>query len=251
MDKWTHLNRVNGIVTIRLTSWKYFGDFINQELLSSTEYIFRGQKDKSWKLQPTFDRIVSIHSSDYATRKSEHLVKFKYYSRGRLKLEHRSQLLNDNDWWAIGQHNGLTTPLLDWTDSPFIAAYFAFEEENKKIPTERIIYAIATDYIKEYSENKIELFYSHNDENPRLINQRGLFTIAKDKIDIETHIKKRFVDGKNKIALIKIIVPEKKVNDRVEFLKFLNRMNINHLTLFPDLTGTGNYCNKSLTIDKY
>ena len=220
-------------------------------LLNNTEYIFRGHKDKTWKLQPTFDRLVSIHSEDYLAKRAEHLDKFKYYSRGRLKLEHRIQLLHENDWWAIGQHNGLTTPLLDWTESPFIAAYFAFEEENKEFPTQRIIYSIATDYIKEFSENKIELFYSNNDENPRLINQRGLFTITRDKIDIETHIKKNFIHKGKFHALYKIVIPEKDIEDRINFLKFLNRMNINHLTLFPDLTGTSNYCNKTLIFDKY
>ena len=251
MGRWTKTYLKSGVCAIKLSSWKHFPTFINEVLLSNTEYIFRGHKDSNWKLEPTFDRLVPLNTTDYLIKRNSHLEKFKYFSRGRLKFEHRNQLISENDWWAIGQHNGLATPLLDWTESPFIAAYFAFNEENLIFPNRRVIYSIATDYITDHSDNKIELFYSHNDENPRLINQRGLFTITQDRIDIVEHINKNFIHKNSLTAIYKIIIPENDANDRIEFLKFLNRMNINHLSLFPDLSGTGNYCNKTLLIDNY
>ncbi|MCF6132000.1 FRG domain-containing protein [Flavobacterium wongokense] len=250
MSKWNRINK-DGLCTVELSSWKHFADFVNQDFLSSTEYIFRGHQDSNWKLESTFDRLIPINSKEYLKRRNEHLEKFKYFSRGRLKFEHRNQLISENDWWAIGQHNGLATPLLDWTESPFIAAYFAFQVENFSFPNKRVIYSIATDYITEHSDDKIELFYSHNDENPRLINQRGLFTITKGKIDIVEHINKNFKHKADLTAIYRIEIEEKSSQDRIEFLKFLNRMNINDLTLFPDLIGTGNYCNKTLMIEKY
>jgi hypothetical protein len=38
---------------------------------------------------------------------------------------------------------------------------------------------------------------------------------------------------------------------RVDCLRRLNRMNINHLSLFPDLLGSAEHCNRSLRIPNY
>ncbi len=38
------------------------------------------------------------------------------------------KILNRDEWWALGRHYGLITPLLDWTEKPFIAAFFALTE---------------------------------------------------------------------------------------------------------------------------
>jgi len=87
-----------------------------------------------------------------------------------------------------------------------------------------------------------------SDENARLVNQGGLFSRTPIKVDVEQWIKQNFDKNDKYFRLIKITIPNK---DRSICLRSLNRMNINHLSLFPDLFGAGQYCNLDLLIDKY
>ena len=52
----------------------------------------------------------------------------------------------------------------------------------------------------------------------------------------------------NTYELIKIVIPKAGAKD---CLRYLNRMNINHATLFPDLYGASLFCNMELQISKY
>lgn len=56
--RWTWIEINSGVAEVRISSWRYFGDFVYQEMLDYDTYIWRGQRCDDWKLEPTLDRLV-------------------------------------------------------------------------------------------------------------------------------------------------------------------------------------------------
>lgn len=271
---WKELPIENGIGTVKLSSWKYFMDYIYKEMLDYEQYIWRGQRRLNWGLECSLDRLINqmkLSKKEENHFRTKHLERFKYATRGR-RGNNPVRVVSENEWWAIGQHNGLKTPLLDWTHSPFVAAYFAFFEKNKNQTKYRVVYALhkpsvekkshgilikeKEDYKRRSSLSKmifgepreqIEFIKPLSDENQRLVNQNGLFSRSPDNVTLEKWIETNFSSDQTYI-LMRILIPNK---DRNECLKTLNRMNINHLTLFPDLYGASEYCNVFGEIKSY
>lgn len=99
------------------------------DVLTDTEntkgWVFRGQSNYNWSLQPSIFRGLTNSNPVGLTQRQ--LEKFKVYARGRVM---NSDAWGDIRYWALGRHYGLKTPLLDWTASPFISAFFAFREDS-------------------------------------------------------------------------------------------------------------------------
>jgi len=126
---------------LKLKTWLIFFSFIN-DYLKYRNFVWRGQGDSSWNLEPTLDReLRKIDRIDDTKTINAHLKRFKYAIRGRRGLNPK-ELETDNDWWALGQHQGLYTPLLDWTRSPFIALFFAFASTEESTTGKKVIYGI-------------------------------------------------------------------------------------------------------------
>ncbi len=237
---------LDGIIEIKLSHWKHFPKLITRDLLDFPSYIFRGQSSAAWKLDSSLDRLIRKKKIKHPDPQ-KHLNAFKNASKGR-RGKNPQILENDNEWWALAQHNGLATPLLDFTRSAFVALYFAFWDESFT-GKERAVYGLhyysvrkKMNEIEDEDENeneKVDLFYPVSDENDRLISQSGLFMKMPINSDLENLVKKNCKDDKQ-AALIKIIIPNTEI---ANCLIMLNKMNINHSTLFPDLYGVANYVN--------
>ena len=261
---WTPSLATDGIVTYRLSTWTHFFDFLETTVFqtgSNHAYIWRGQRRSDWSLSPSLDRLfekanrLPAPASGLEVQSSDHLHAFKYASRGRRGAN--PQTLTENEWWALGQHYGLATPLLDWTRSPFAAAYFAFAEDEINATEHRVIYGLdrfgVAQRNKDLDEGPsfekgrlpiIEFVDPMLDENQRLVSQGGLFTRSPIGAPIEQWVAMAF-EGSSLPYLLRIEIPD---TDRLICLRTLNRMNINHLSLFPDLVGASRFTNLKMEL---
>lgn len=113
-----------------LDSW---ADFVREFALSgSPNWIFRGHANHTWRLVTSLQR--AFHATGITT--TEERVAFEnsvigfFQERARLHLQHPP---DDHDllgWLAAMQHYGAPTRLQDWTQSPFVAAYFVYREDS-------------------------------------------------------------------------------------------------------------------------
>lgn len=258
---WTATETTDGVREVKCSDWSGFTDFINNTIVDYNNYVFRGHANQEWKLEPTLDRYIRDNKlTDTEELRTNHLNSFIYAARGRRQKD-ASPAWTENDCWCIGQHYGLATPLLDWTESPYVAAYFAFASAapNPDESPNRVIHALQRVTVRKKSESLLKLkkvtesetinfIHPISDENSRMINQRGLFSRSPRNTTIEDWIRKHFKGEKNGAKLVRIFVPNIE-RDRV--LKSLNRMNVNHLSLFPDMYGAAKYCNMSLSMKRY
>jgi hypothetical protein len=79
---------------------------------------YRGHGDDTWELTPTLFRCEVPPD-----REREMLRDFKIH----LGTERQFAPNNDIDWIFIAQHHGLPTRMLDWTENPLVALFFAVE----------------------------------------------------------------------------------------------------------------------------
>lgn len=249
------------IPAITLDCWSEFFNLLQSDFFSTRyeQFVFRGQRRLDWGLMPTLGRLAKngIVTKELA---DEQLRRFKLAVRGRIN---DNSLIDDPDeLWAVGQHHGLMTPLLDWTASPYVALFFAFSKSDVEGETDnshRVIYAFDKEFVAKYSEQLgIRLIEPQKDTYGRLVNQAGLFTYSPtdgtlentlvnfmsktDSPDSDLLANALAGEDANIVAahICKILI---KNEDRDACLKHLKRMNVHHASLFPDLIGASEYCN--------
>lgn len=266
----------NGIETLNLSSLEEFHNVVEIFNKSKDYYIWRGQC-KDWKLKSKFDRgyykngLVTLFKRDTIFKNL--LKKFKRKLKELKDMQPSPpdfDSLEEDEIWAIGQHYGLLTPLLDWTEEPYIATYFAFYEKETNEQCDRVIYALNKDLerylhvlkIKSVKKEVIskektpfvkflDLSKTHDDRlDKRIDRQKGIFTKSLKEVDVEENILdyiKKYPKKDKEIILAKISTPNK---FRSKFLKFLkNDKGITHGYLFPDYAGAVDICKIDLRLN--
>jgi len=256
-------DEVNGRIPVtRLEHWQDFTRLLEAPFFNrpKTQLVFRGHRRFDWGLMPTLARIPESGIIDKELADTQ-LDYFRRAVRGR--LSNNGLVLEDeeDELWAVGQHHGLMTPLLDWTYSPYVALFFAFSKEDSEEEKEndyRAIYVLNRTFIADDELcPEIRMFEPRKDDHGRLVNQAGLFTFSPYDSTIENKLTDTISDEDfdddelrnapeedqaNIIAkyICKIYI---KNEDREGCMRHLRRMNVHHASLFPDLIGASEYCN--------
>ncbi len=229
-------------------NWKHFKEWVAKD--SNTKgKIFRGQKESEYKLTTSFHRTgrsdlarylnVDMHElKNFINSESDHY--FDFHKEKGIGLE-IGALLN------LAQHHGFPTPFLDWTESPYIAAYFAYSEfkksENRHVVSvftfyrelwERKHKPTTADYDVYHLKPKVTVRVPAIINNDRAMPQQSVSMLT-NLVDIEGFIEmNRERDKAEEPYLRRIDLP---VDERDIVMKELRQMGIHAGSMFPGLEG--------------
>jgi hypothetical protein len=230
--------------------------FLSSDVPSAAKHVwFRGHGDERWELVPSLGRKTG------RVKAEAYLIK-RFRQNATLLMSHVPT--GDWDWLFIMQHHGVPTRLLDWTESPLVALYFAVSEKPKQngalwclVPTalnshskikpeySSDIPSIEDPVITNYSPktlvgeassrlDPIALLAPRN--TARIQAQLGVFTIMhRDATPVDSV-------GDKKHAW-RYVVPKQK---KATIMKELSLLGITQFTLFPELSSIGAMLARSL-----
>lgn len=245
---------------IKLKSWKEFKELVENARL---EWIFRGQSNANWELQTTLERSEIVEN--FPEFEDELLTDFK--AGVKFYVDKEQPPITTLEHFSLLQHFGAPSRLLDFTKSPYIAAYFAFEEIDKEsdliavwVVNKIHLYQRAVYYFQEKIDYSLKRTnYTFDDEtfaNAYEESKKGkfncIFPVEPQNRNQRYHLQQSiFVAQGNpfeplvnqlefinsdilKSTFMKVTIP---ISERKIALRDLMKMNINRASLFPGLDG--------------
>lgn len=245
---------------IRLESWDEFDPTLHS-LRSRTErpndLLFRGHSDARWHLQTTLDRLRGPNSSLIEYYRVARSIKPRIETEtgeqwefpaaneidtmcreyDALSLELSFGRLPAYSYLIYLRHHGFPSPLLDWTSSPYVAAYFAFAPRS---PEYRAIYVYAempSGHGKSSSSKypRICSFGPFVKSHRRHFLQQSQYTVCvrfdqdSKQYNFAPHDEVFDRQEHDQDLLAKIILPS---SERIKALKLLDAYNLNAFSLF-------------------
>ena len=253
---------------VTVTDWPDYVDLVRGELASRC---FRGQADADWPVVSALTRYLrrtGVRPANWLYQEWRSLEKFQ--ARAHHFMTHLPAEDDYLSWLALMQHHGAPTRLIDFTWSPYVAAFFALESAagdgavwaldgarlryrgvrrkqgrtmraNDHDPRDpRVLsseYLLANERAARSgggADRSDDLIWVGEPEplNRRLISQSGTFALP-SAIDrpLDDVVALYRAPG----TILTKIVLSASVRDRA--LGDLNKMNINFATLFPGLDG--------------
>jgi hypothetical protein len=260
------------MIEINLENWAAFEDQLQKlenELLKQkgkSKFLYRGHEDHSYNLLTTLERngqekMLLKEYHDLISRVKPQIESFTgdnwnilSYPDGIDKwLEENGTFLPDTFGWSPEfqetysymvylRHYGFPSPMIDWTSSPYIAAYFAF---RRVLPCVKKVSIYV--FLKSRSESdksgsshdpEIYVFWPYVKTDRRHFLQQSHYTICIfNPISIHDAGEWRYAPHEKAFArcdqnqdfLWKFNIP---YSERLKVLRLLDRYNINALSLF-------------------
>jgi hypothetical protein len=220
-------------------SWEDFKNFVRS--LEPYRFAFRGHENSRWRLRTSFHRTGRASVIKFAMQDVPALHR---HLSGL--TTHRFNLADPFDFAAflsLAQHHGYPTPILDWTQSPFVAAYFAFRDlrrDNVPAGQKARIFVLDVTGWKAFEKAgvlmpgflHVTILEPLATNNPRALPQQSLSTVT-NVDDLEQYIGGRETQfGKSYLRAIDILASERRT-----VMQDLALMGITAGSLFPGIDG--------------
>jgi len=206
---------------ITANSFAHFIEIVEKSDFAQT--IYRGEPANDTPLIPKLGRLSAEKKK--AVHELERKLFGGFVARAQTYLEFEPK--SKCDWLAVAQHFGLPTRLLDWTESPLVAAFFAVRKAGDG-------FVYSTHSVQHVDPAKIDPFdvkeaglISLPARFDRIRHQLGLFSISPDPTTT-------FDYGHMRRIRIPANLPR-------FFLDFLCKSGVTDESLFPGLDGLSRY----------
>lgn len=202
-------------------------DYINHisyELIEK-QWIFRGHENSSFPLKPSVARIEPREKT------------IQHMESDMLEEFQRRYINSPKKPWdllALAQHHGLPTRLLDWTQNPLVAMFFAVDKPSESTTSAVWAYRynyVAVDSLDPFAIKKIHAFHPTH-VTIRITAQQGCFTVHPPPFYDMRRVQRTDEE------LVKFTIKRKY---RVQIKNDLDRLGVNCASLFPDLDGLCKY----------
>jgi hypothetical protein len=218
----------------------------------SSELLFRGQGNSRWKLQTTLERsaphvktfaqyfrLISIAKPQIETFLPHRWDLAEYSDLEKWAAEYDNLKLTrfpGYDYLVYLRHHGFPSPLLDWTRSLAIAAYFAFEDAPEDMAAIYVFWE-ERGWGKAGASNapQIVSFGPYVRSHPRHFNQQSSYTICcqfdSGPWKFSPHDLVYGTSKNDQDRLWKFTLP---TSERTKMLRLLDANNINAYSLFQN-----------------